>query len=246
MARKSNKTSHVLNLLAGYEDKEKTAAEAQNTEDAVSKTEEKPIVTPQNIAVIDNTEDDSLAQLIQEQLTKELDAASADTITDTDPVETPEPEATEQENAEQASTSEATEPEATEPETTEPETTESVSTSETTEPEAVETETTEPENAEPEAAAPVNKEPDFVTINVMERVVKDKIMYFMRQFDVCTCDRCIADATALALNGLTPKYIVTTPAAVDPLISFYTNKFISDVTVEATKACMIIKETPRH
>ena len=89
-------------------------------------------------------------------------------------------------------------------------------------------------------------EPDFAYINIMESIVKDKIIYFMRQFDVCTCERCVADTIALTLNGLAPKYVVTSPAAVDPLISYYTNRLISDVTVEATKACMVIKDNPRH
>lgn len=89
-------------------------------------------------------------------------------------------------------------------------------------------------------------ESDFAAINVMEHIVRDKIIYFMRQFDVCTCDRCKADVTALTLNGLMPKYIVTMKAAVDPLLSYYTNRLISDVTVEATKSCMIVKENPRH
>ena len=98
----------------------------------------------------------------------------------------------------------------------------------------------------PEPQAISEPEPDFVRLNIMESIVADKIIYYMRQFDVCTCDRCVADTTALTLNGLLPKYIVTTPAAVDPLVSFYTNRLISDVTVEATKACMIVKENPRH
>lgn len=96
----------------------------------------------------------------------------------------------------------------------------------------------EPKPEEPEA--------DFAAINVMEHIVRDKIIYYMRQFDVCTCDRCKADVTALTLNGLMPKYIVTMKAAVDPLLSYYTNRLISDVTVEATKSCMIVKENPRH
>lgn len=99
---------------------------------------------------------------------------------------------------------------------------------------------------EPEPEPEPELEPDFAAINVMEHIVRDKIIYFMRQFDVCTCDRCKADVTALTLNGLMPKYIVTTKAAVDPLLSYYTNRLISDVTVEATKSCMIVKENPRH
>lgn len=103
----------------------------------------------------------------------------------------------------------------------------------------------EPKAAEPTVPEP-EPEPEFSAVNVMERIVNDKIIYYMRQFDVCTCDRCKADVIALTLNGLLPKYIVTMPAAVDPLISYYTNRLISDVTVEATKACMIVKENPRH
>ena len=80
----------------------------------------------------------------------------------------------------------------------------------------------------------------------MERIVSDKIIYFMRQFECCTCEKCIADTIALTLNGLPPKYIVTEPAAEAPLLSFYTNHFISEITVEATKACMTVKENPRH
>lgn len=127
-----------------------------------------------------------------------------------------------------------------------------------TEPEPELTEEPEPElQAEPEpelqaeqaeSVSELQTEPesDFAAINVMEHIVRDKIIYFMRQFDVCTCDRCKADVTALTLNGLMPKYIVTMKAAVDPLLSYYTNRLISDVTVEATKSCMIVKENPRH
>lgn len=109
-----------------------------------------------------------------------------------------------------------------------------------------ETEQAEEPIQEPEPEAEPEPEPEFAYLNVMERIVEDKIIYFMRQFDVCTCDRCKADTIALTMNGLMPKYIVTTPAAVDPLLSYYTNRLISDVTVEATKACMVVKENPRH
>lgn len=107
----------------------------------------------------------------------------------------------------------------------------------------------EPASEIPAASAPVPEpepEEDFAAVNVMEHIVNDKIIYFMRQFDVCTCSRCKADVTALTLNGLAPKYIVTMKAAVDPLLSYHTNRLISDVTVEATKACMIVKDNPRH
>lgn len=231
MARKSNKTTHVLNLLSGYDDKEKTASESQNTESAANKTAEKPTASLQNISVIDKTEDDALAHLIQEELTKELENSL------------PEEEASKEEAAAEPVIETVPEPTM----ETEPVAKPVVETAPEPAMETAPEPTMETEPVpEPTEAAPVKKQPDFVILNIMEEVVKDKIIYFMRQFDVCTCDRCIADTTALALNGLAPKYIVTTPAAVDPLLSFYTNKFISDITVEATKACMVIKDNPRH
>lgn len=292
MARKSNKTSHVLNLLAGHDNKEKTNAETENTEAAAAKAEDKPGASPQNISVIDKTEEDELAHLIQEQLEKELESEQADNRTETvaETVSEPTEKAVEETEAQAAeiteevvAETEAQAAESTEEAVAETEAQAAESTQEVvaeTEAQAAETaeetaaesqsETTkiveeaaeetaeeaasasQPEKADTiedivaETAKKEEPEPDFVVLNVMEHVVKDKIIYFMRQFDVCTCDRCIADTIALTLNGLAPKYIVTTPAAADPLLSFYTNKFISDMTVEATKACMVIKENPRH
>ena len=173
MAKKSSKTTHVLNLLSGHD----TKKEPENVHPQPSEAS--------SVSIIDTTEADPVAEQIQENLLHELEKAA-------EPV--PEPLA-------------------------------------------------EPA---PEPTAEAVPEPEFVQVNIMEEIVRDKIIYFMRQFDCCTCDRCIADAIALTLNGLMPKYIVTDPAAKDPLISFYTNRLIPDITVEATKACMIIKENPRH
>lgn len=93
---------------------------------------------------------------------------------------------------------------------------------------------------------PVEPEPDFVMLNVMQRVVEDKIIYFMKQFEVCTCDRCKADTIALTLSGLPSKYRIVDKHAVDPLVSYYTGRLISQVTVEALKACTQVKDNPRH
>ncbi len=117
----------------------------------------------------------------------------------------------------------------------------------------------QPEPAEPEeeilelAPEPPAKpepskepEPDYVMLNVMQRIVEDKIIYFMKQFDVCTCPRCKADTIALTLSGLPAKYKIVDKFAVDPLVSYYTSRLISQVTVEALKACTQVKDNPRH
>ncbi len=260
MAKKSSKTTHVLNLLSGHDTKK-----------------EPEIVQPQSaetpaVSIIDTTEKDPVAEQIQENLLHELEKET-EVVPETKPEseieatpevqqaeatpevqQAPQPETTQQTSAipevQQAPQPEATQQTAAAPEVQQapqPEATQQAAAApETTQQTAAIPEVQQvpqPETAQQTVAAP---EPEFVHVNIMEEIVRDKIIYFMRQFDCCTCDRCIADAIALTLNGLMPKYIVTDPAAKDPLISLYTNRFIPDVTVEATKACMIIKENPRH
>lgn len=216
MARKSNKTEHVLSLLAGHESKNEET-EAKDPSEALPKA----TVAPQTVSVIDTTESDPVADLIQQNLTAEFEKEMADAV----PEPQPEPiqaEAAPEPQPEPIQAEAAPEPQP--------------------EPEPVQAEMTPEPQSQPEP----EPEPDFVILNVMEAIVKEKIIYFMRQFDVCTCDRCVADTIALTLSGLMPKYIVTMPAAVSPLLSLYTNRYIADVTVEATKACMIVRENPRH
>ncbi len=224
MARKSNKTDHVLSLLAGHESKNEET-EVKDPQEALPKTP----VAPQSVSVIDTTESDPVADLIQQNLTAEFEKEIAEAAPEPKPE--PEPVQAQAEAVPEPQPEPQPEPEPVQVEQTpepQPE----------PEPEPVQAEATPAPQPEPE--------PDFVILNVMEEIVKEKIIYFMRQFDVCTCDRCIADTIALTLNGLTPKYIVTMPAAVAPLLSLYTNRYIADVTVEATKACMIVRENPRH
>lgn len=97
-----------------------------------------------------------------------------------------------------------------------------------------------------ELIQPAQAQADYTYLNVMEKIVEDQVGYFMKQLDVCTCDRCVADVKALSLTNLPPKYIVTARATVAPLLNFYTNKFIGQVTVELTKACRTVKEFPHH
>lgn len=231
MARKSNKTAHVLNLLSGHDTKKEPEKELEtdvkkdadpiSEQDSQPKDAQQPHPDPEptekipqgkisvpdspSVSIIDQTEKDPVAEQIQANLFQEFQKEH-----DMNPEATAE-----------AETNAAVEPELT------------IEAEPVAEPES--TIVSEPE-----------PEPEFVRINVMERIVSDKIIYFMRQFECCTCEKCIADTIALTLNGLPPKYIVTEPAAEAPLLSFYTNHFISEITVEATKACMTVKENPKH
>lgn len=229
MARKSSKTAHVLNLLSGHDNK-KEPEKAQ------------PAETPA-VSIIDKSEEDPVAERIQEELLNEFQKEYGVISNEDDNA------VTEQQLDELVVTSPEHEEEF-EPEldvNTTPDPVLSTEPQSQPEPELPKAEPVlEAAEEEIQEELKVEEEPDFVRVNLMEEIVNDKIIYFMRQFECCTCDRCIADTVALTLNGLPPKYIVTEPAAKEPLISFYTNRFISDITVEATKACMFVKENPRH
>ncbi len=287
MARKSNKTAHVLNLLAGHDaakdTDEHTSAERKTSDDTTAQTAQgksgetvqtasdgtagqvvssgtrtvsgnigqsaaAPVNTPappsipappqNNIAMIDKTEDDPVAELIQQKLSSEFEKQIQQSRTDTasNPTVGKNPKAVI--DAVPVSNSDIIDI---------PETAVSPTEALIQEAAPVPQATATPASAVvAESVHETSPDTDFVTLNVMENIVNDKIIYFMRQFHVCTCSRCKADVIALTLNGLIPKYIVTMKTAVDPLLSYYTNRLISDVTVEATKACMIVKENPRH
>lgn len=311
MARKSNKTAHVLNLLAGHDSSQPAADEAPDTTpsvktsaDAASSEVSVEAASPeasasakpaeaetvasaasvQNISVIDTTGEDPVADLIQQKLSAQFEEPVSNTseVLNDDSMDE-DSSAKVIESANDVSDSDnsangggssslsgfADTPAV--PDTADSYSIETVSDNVTVPtpepapaPAPVSVPTPEPVPSVPipdpesvpgpgpttvpkqEPVPESEPEPDFVYVNIMESIVKDKIIYFMRQFDVCTCDRCVADTIALTMNGLIPRYIVTSPASVDPLISFYTNKLISDVTVEATKACIIVKDNPRH
>ncbi len=85
-----------------------------------------------------------------------------------------------------------------------------------------------------------------VFISVMEYIVKLRLDDYIKDFDVCKCTRCRADIIALALTNLPAKFVVTDSDRVSPILNFYENKYLGQVAVELTKACMRIAEVPHH
>ena len=80
----------------------------------------------------------------------------------------------------------------------------------------------------------------------METLVREKTDMYMKQFSTCTCSRCKADITALALTSLPAKYVVVSRNAATPLMNFYSQRYSGAITVEITKACTKVKEHPHH
>ena len=88
--------------------------------------------------------------------------------------------------------------------------------------------------------------PHFVYVNICEELVKEKTVEYLERFGVCTCSRCVADAMALALTNIQPKYVVMDPDTAVPFLSYYANKLSVNVMTELTKACLTVLAHPRH
>ena len=84
-------------------------------------------------------------------------------------------------------------------------------------------------------------------VNVMEQILKRmNLKQYLRQYDVCMCSRCQADVMALILTRLPAKYVVVDESSTAPIIGFYESKFKVRILTEIIKACMDVKENPRH
>lgn len=97
------------------------------------------------------------------------------------------------------------------------------------------------------AAAPDRTLPDgAVFVNVMERLVDERLEKYVQLFGLCSCPRCLADVRALALSRLPAKYVVLPASSEAPMMSLYQARFDSMVIAQVIQACKTVMESPRH
>ena len=229
MAKKTNKTSHVLNLITGSQPPVASSGETQPSSSASGETQqegsaaEEPVRVPSaNVTVVDPREEGKLAEEIQKNLIQELEKEQTE------------------EQAEQPGEQEEQSEE---------------------QPEEQSEEQTEEQTEQPKtnAGTPVQKEPEqqeeqkqedgpsYRVVNIMEEILTPElILDALKSNDTCTCSRCQADVKALMLTRLPPKYIVADNTAVPMLLTYYHNKFRVAVLSQSMRACMEVKEHPRH
>lgn len=91
------------------------------------------------------------------------------------------------------------------------------------------------------------EEETYRMINVMEQILKrQNLKGHMEQYGVCLCSRCCADVEALILTRLPAKYVVVDYSTVAPIIGYYESKFRVRILTEIVKSCLDVKENPRH
>lgn len=233
MARKTNKTDHVLSLLSGTDaavEKEESKAGPQEDKEP-DKGGSSPAAHSGNVHVVlaAAKEGDPVADIIKEKLEEELaeeeDSGLAGRM---DPGQ--------QEKTSVSSiagiSADGEEAAGREPGTTD-----------TAVPDAEEETAAILSETEPE-------EPDemegYIFYNIMEKIVQEKAVKYMKQFGNCTCRRCEADTIALALSKLPPKYVVVMADSISPLLNFYEDHYAGQIIVEITKACIVVNKNPRH
>ena len=233
MAKKTNKTSHVLNLITGSQPPVASSGETQPSSSASGETQqegsaaEEPVRVPSaNVTVVDPREEGKLAEEIQKNLIQELEKEQTE-----EQAEQPgEPEEQSEEQTEEQSEEQSEEQ--TEEQTEQPKTNAGT-----------------PVQKEPEQQEEQKQEdrPSYRVVNIMEEILTPElILDALKSNDTCTCSRCQADVKALMLTRLPPKYIVADYTAVPMLLTYYHNKFRVAVLSQSIRACMDVKERPRH
>ena len=237
MAKKTNKTSHVLNLITGSQPPVASSGETQPSSSASGETQqegsaaEEPVRVPSaNVTVVDPREEGKLAEEIQKNLIQELEKEQTE------------------EQAEQPGEQEEQSEEQTEEQSEEQseEQTEEQSEEQTEQPK---TNAGTPVQKEPEQQEEQKQEdgPSYRVVNIMEEILTPElILDALKSNGTCTCSRCQADVKALMLTRLPPKYIVADNTTVPMLLTFYRNKFRVAVLSQSIRACMEVKEHPRH
>ncbi len=244
MAKKTNKTSHVLNLITGG-----------TTEPEAEKQTSQALPSEQKVVVVDSAKEEQIAGDIRRQLLNEVGDQETELEKHISEVPDQPEEASEIPGSRGSSTGESISEESISEESisegslsgervSDNSTLEESSGKEpVVETPALEKTDTAPQNAD---AVPEEEIP-YRMINVMEEILSPEVVRAeMEKYGVCLCSRCQADVLALLLTRLPAKYIVANTTAISPLLSYYKNKFRVNLLTQTIKACTEVREHPRH
>ena len=103
------------------------------------------------------------------------------------------------------------------------------------------------ETSQPAEREAVSQSMDgFVLVNILEEVVRMETPKIMAGLGMCCCDRCLNDVMALTLNNIPAKYVVSRKGALFAKIASYGNQYKTDILASVTQACVLVQKTPSH
>lgn len=83
--------------------------------------------------------------------------------------------------------------------------------------------------------------------NVMEEIVKNKILEVIKDKDCCKCEKCLDDIRALALNKLPSKYVSTSKGELfSKLAALKERQGAIDLNIAVVSAIESVAAHPRH
>jgi competence protein ComFB len=82
--------------------------------------------------------------------------------------------------------------------------------------------------------------------NYMEICVVDLLEPVLTNLNACTCDNCLHDILAIALNSLPAKYVVTKKGEMYTKLNNLQHQFDVDIVSAIAKASVIVSRNPRH
>ncbi|HHX22503.1 MAG TPA: late competence development ComFB family protein [Thermoanaerobacterales bacterium] len=82
--------------------------------------------------------------------------------------------------------------------------------------------------------------------NCMEDIVTLLAEEVIQKKDICKCEQCLLDISAIALNKLPPKYIVTRKGEVYAKTDLLSRQFRTDVIIQLLHAIEIVSNNPHH
>ena len=238
MAKKTNKTSHVLNLITGSQPPVAPSGETQQEGSAA----EEPVRVPSaNVTVVDPREEGKLAEEIQKNLIRELEKEQAEQPQEQSEQPQEQAEQPQEQAGQPQEQAEQPQEQAEQPQEQAEQPQEQAEQPQANAGVAVQEKQEEPEQKNQQ------KRLSYRVVNVMEEILTPElILDALKSNDTCTCSRCQADVKALMLTRLPPKYIVADNTAVPMMLTYYCNKFRVAVLSQSIRACMKVKDHPRH
>ncbi len=90
------------------------------------------------------------------------------------------------------------------------------------------------------------EEKSYCLCNVVEVLIEDYYLEFMKEENMCMCDKCQWDVKAVALSHILPQYCVVNRGENPPLINYFRKKLVNTIIVETINAWKIVKNMPNH
>lgn len=83
-------------------------------------------------------------------------------------------------------------------------------------------------------------------VNMMETIVEEALEAMGPELGCCLCEQCRNDIAALALNRLSPQYVVTRAGGAISKADAMRIQHLTDVRTALVQAAQVVKASPRH